>query len=49
MAGRIRILGEHLKTFWETQPVIFISVAMGVAGKYTGVCRVRFIMARELA
>ena len=32
MAARLRLFGNQLKSFWEEQPVIVISVLMGIAG-----------------
>ena len=32
MASRLRLLGNQLKSFWEEQPVIVISIVLGLAG-----------------
>ena len=36
MASRLRLFGGQLRTFWEEQPVIFISIAMGISGTVYG-------------
>ena len=33
MAARLRLLGTQLKSFWEEQPVIVISIVLGLAGR----------------
>ena len=32
MASRLRLFGNQLKSFWEEQPVVVISVILGLSG-----------------